>query len=616
MLLLLLACKAPGPADTDAPDSAVVDTTVVEVEEIGDAELPVLTLSHERGLYDQPFDLVIDAGDGRIRVTFDGSDPRTSAHAVEGDSPLSLRVDPAEQPAGWAAPAVIVRASAASPDGLVSRPVTHTYLFPGLVASLSPDGEAPGPGWPAPYRANGTNDPRQSMDYGIDPAVADDPRYAALFEPALRAIPSVSIVTELPALFDETTGIYENALEHGAEWERPASVELLDPSGRPEAQFQADAGLRIRGGWSRHPTCPKHAFRLFFRAEYGPSRLEFPLFGDEGVDSYDTFDLRTAQNYSWSFKGSEGRENTFLRDVFSRDAQLAMGQPSTRSVYYHLYLDGVYWGLYQVQERAEASFAVSWFGGEKDQWDVVKVNGDDPRGRVIEATDGNLDAWRRLYDLGEAGFDDAGRYAEAEALVNVDNLIDYMLVIFHTGNFDAPTGAFTDNKGANNFFALYNREQPGDGFMFFAHDAEHSMLPEAFPPGIGLQEDRVNLAARGDRYRMNVAGFDDFHPQWLHHRLTANADYRARFNQRVHTHLLGDGALTAGPNLARIQARERQIDLAIVAESARWGDAQTSRPRTRDDDWLPAVRRLEDDWVPYRDAVVLAQLQAAGLYTP
>ena len=35
----------------------------------------------------------------------------------------------------------------------------------------------------------------------------------------------------------------------------------------------------------------------------------------------------------------------------------------------------------------------------------------------------------------------------------IPDLVDYMLVIFWTGNFDAPTGAFTRNKEANNFFA-------------------------------------------------------------------------------------------------------------------------------------------------------------------
>ncbi len=69
---------------------------------------------------------------------------------------------------------------------------------------------------------------------------------------------------------------------------------------------------------------PKHAFRLFFRDEYGDGQLDFPLFGDNGTKSFDGIDLRTFQNYSWSF-GGDGR-GVFVRDQFSRDVQLAMGE--------------------------------------------------------------------------------------------------------------------------------------------------------------------------------------------------------------------------------------------------------------------------------------------------
>ena len=123
-------------------------------------------------------------------------------------------------------------------------------------------------------------------------------------------------------------------------WERPASLELIDP--QDGGQFQINAGLRIRGGFSRSGNNPKHAFRAFFRDEYGDKKLAHALFGEEGVDEFDNIDFRTAQNYSWSFQGDS--RNTLLREVFSRDTQMSMGRPYTRSRHYHLYLNGQYWG--------------------------------------------------------------------------------------------------------------------------------------------------------------------------------------------------------------------------------------------------------------------------------
>ena len=52
-----------------------------------------------------------------------------------------------------------------------------------------------------------------------------------------------------------------------------------------------------------------------------------------------------------------------------------MGQPYTHGRYYHLYINGQYWGLYQTQERPEAGFAASYIGGEPEDYDVMKTVG-------------------------------------------------------------------------------------------------------------------------------------------------------------------------------------------------------------------------------------------------
>jgi len=619
------APAAPAPEDSAAPTDSADDPV-----EVIESRMLDLDASADRGFYADPFDLVLTASDVDASVvwTLDGSDPRDSRTATVAPSPATIRVDPDRADGRDPTPGFVVRAVAMRDGYGTSDVLTHTYIFPAEVARLSPHNEAPGPDWPAPYQTDDIHDRVHAMDYGIDPDVALDD--AGRFEDGLLAIPTVSITTDLHNLFDADDGIYVNPMGHGAEWERPASFELIDPA--DEREVQAGTGLRIRGGWSRHQSNPKHAFRLFFRSEYGDSKLRFDLFEGEGADEFDKVDLRTAQNYSWSFKGREGRENTFLRDVFSRDLQLALGRPSSRSRYYHLYLNGVYWGLYQTQERTEARFAATYFGREVDDYDVVKVNGDDPTGRVIEATDGTLDLWEDVWEACASGFsDDAAYFAlqgldatgtrdpDLRVLVDVDNLVDYMLVIFYTGNFDAPTGAFTRNQGANNFFAIIPRTDPDQGFVFFAHDAEHSLLPDAWSPGVGVEEDRVNLGTRTDSYRMNVARFADFHPQWLHHRLTDNALYRAHFAARARAVLADGGPLSDAAVTALLERRIHELDRAIVAESARWGDTKSfyedgRTTRTRDDDWVPAVDRILLDWVPHRRAIVVAQLEAAGLW--
>ncbi|MFV2070440.1 MAG: chitobiase/beta-hexosaminidase C-terminal domain-containing protein, partial [Pirellulales bacterium] len=418
-------------------------------------------VSVDRGFFDAPFqvELTSETPGATIRYTTDGSEP-TETEGTVATGPITV------------AGTTVLRAAAFKPDYVPGAVTTRTYLFLQDVLTQSPDGEVPA-GFPeGPVSGN-------TLNYGMDPDIVNDPVWGPQLIEALTSIPTMSIVTDAGNLFDPVTGIYVNPAGRGKAWERPISVELLNPDG--SLGFQVDAGLRIRGGFSRSTGNPKHALRLFFRREYGAAELNFPLFGDEGVDRFQSVDLRTAQNYSWSFGGDV--RNTFLRDVFSRDTQGALGQPYTRSRFYHLYINGQYWGMYQTQERAEADYAASYFGGDKEDYDVVKPAGGT---KFIEVTDGNLAAYDRLYEATVQGFSDDADYfriqgmnpdgtrnPDFERLLDADNLIDYMLITYYTGDKDGPGSRFTSGR-PNNFFAILNREAP-DGFKWFEHDSEHSL---------------------------------------------------------------------------------------------------------------------------------------------
>ena len=590
------------------PHSAITDSLV---------DAPEFSVKH--GFYKNSFDLILNTktSNSIIKYTLDGSDPRISKNVVIKDAPVTVRIDP-ESTEGQRprAPGVVIRACTMNPDNSESEVSTNTYLFIDKVGALSPEGQKPGTGWPNP---SGSANP-QAYDYGMDPSILNDSRYKNLISEALLSVPTISVVTDLPNLFSPDSGIYMNAMQDGAEWERPASIELMNPDS--SEGFQINAGLRIRGGWSRHGENPKHAFRLFFRDEYGKGKLDYKLFEDEGIDEFDKLDLRTSQNYSWSYPGHQGQYNTMNRDVFSRDMQREMGQPYTRSRYYHLYINGVYWGLFQSQERPEARFAASYFGGNIEDYDVIK-NGDSG----IDATDGNLEAYRQLWNYCQTGFTSNTTYFRIQGLnsdgtinssyknlVDIDNLIDYMLVIFYAGNFDSPTSKFGSNKGVNNFYCIYNRNG-NEGFKFFAHDAEHALRTTAGEgPGIGLYENRVNIGNLTDGYKMVVTSFSNFHPQWLHFKLSDNAEYRIRFADHVYKHFFNYGCMTPAKAVALFLSRAKEIEMAIIGESARWGNKYANPARTKDNDWLPSINDIVNNYFPYRTNIVLNQLKDVNLY--
>ncbi len=341
--------------------------------------------------------------------------------------------------------------------------------------------------------------------------------------------------------------------------------------------------------------------------------LDRIVVGDEGADEFDNIDLRTDQNYSWSFQGDS--RQTSVREVFSRDTQRDMGQPYTRSRYYHLYINGQYWGLYQTQERAEAAYGETYFGGDKENYDVVKAEAGPYDTR---ATDGNLDAFRRFWEGANAvaaatteeqrtalyqrlmgNNPDGTRNPSYEVLLDADNLIDYMLVIVYGGNLDAPISNFLGNTRVNNWFGMRDRTGGSGGWKFFAHDNEHTLF--------NVNENRMGPYTAG-------SSFTYANPQWIWQQLWASAEFRLQVADRVQKHFFNGGALTPQVATARFQSRAAEIDRAVVGESARWGDAQRSPAYTRDT-WLSAINSVVTQHFPTRSDIVLGQLAAKGLIT-
>ena len=140
------------------------------------------------------------------------------------------------------------------------------------------------------------------------------------------------------------------------------------------------------------------------------------------------------------------------------------------------------------------------------------------------------------------------------------------------------------------------RRHPDGRFRFFVWDMEYSLW---------FADDLINVD-------VDVPGSISH----VYARLRLNARFRARYAERARQHLTGDGALTPATAAARYEARAEQIEDAVLAESARWGDAKRVEPFRRDVEWAAERARLMETFFPQRTAVLVEQLRAAGLYDP
>ena len=573
-------------------------TTIIAVllsNTVSAAKVKDTNFKYGRGFFDAPFDEVIttETPGAIIIYTLDGSDPRYSENTVSGTSPLTVAINPSSIMKRPKTPGVIVRAYAQKEGWNETNVDTQTYIF--VESVKRQDSASPGGGWPVGHRVN-----RQVMIYGMNQSVINDVRWKGKMSSALKAIPSMSLVASLDDWFDPSDGLYANPREQGKKTEIQGSLELINPDGKEG--FQVNTGIRIRGGYSSTSRNPKHSYRLFFRGEYGDGKLKYPLFGNEGVDEFDKIDLRTSQNHSWAFENS--RRNTFLRDIFCRDLQGKSGHHFTKSHYYHIYMNGMYWGIFMTQERAEARFGASYLGGKPEDYDVIKAMG---WMKPTEVTDGTLDLYRELFErtLDWSG-DNKDYFAllglepdgsvdpNGKILVDVDNLIDYMLGIFYTGSNDE--AAAWGGRSTNNFFCMIDHDNP-TGFKFFRHDAEHSM-------DVGW-EDRT--APANDKKFRELQWFNG---QTLHERLLKNEEYRMRFVDHVYRHFYNGGSMTPENSIELMSKRFDELQAAIPAEAARWGNTTSQSPEM----WQRNVDYLLMRWLPTRRDKVAQQLRNRGLY--
>jgi hypothetical protein len=411
--------------------------------------------------------------------------------------------------------------------------------------------------------------------YEMAKAVIIDPTTKEQLVRGLRALPSFTLTLASDDLFGAAKGIYSNPLEHGREWERPVAAEYFLTNG--SSAFRVACGIRIQGGWNRRPEeSPKHAFRLVFKKKYGPGKLKYPLFDGAEPDSFDELILRAGCNNTWlHWSGEERRRADYIRDQWMRDSYRAMGYPSARGEFVHLYLNGLYWGIYNVTERPNAAFAAAHFGGRSDDYDAR--NGEN----ILE---GDARAWDEMFALANGGVS-AERYAAIGRLLDLPAFADYMLLNIYGGN--------ADWDRASNWYAA--RKRPNGRFHFFVWDGERT-----------LEDVNANT----------VAFDDDLSPPRLFQKLRQNEEFKKLFHERARLHLAGKGALTSKAAAERFEKWSRLLDSAIVAESARWGAYRHDIHQyktgpyeiyTREKHWTPEIKRFFTEYFPQRAGVVLKQ---------
>ena len=256
--------------------------------------------------------------------------------------------------------------------------------------------------------------------------------------------PTISVVS-VSAEWPDLDSIQTYAKERGDEWERPINLEYFAPGG--QVQFSVPAGIRIHGNFSRLYSAKK-SFRIYFSKKYGgPGNLEYPLFEDSPVTKFDKLILRAGFQDTFLHRNIPERadrhlEAKYIGDQVVRDLHRDMGQPIAHGRWVLLYLNGQFWGLYNLTERIDLQMLRSY--SEKDaEWDVIVKESGWEEGvwyNREEVRDGGYSSWLENQNwVGGADFTVPENIGELKWRVNMENVFSYMFLQAYVQNTDWPS---------------------------------------------------------------------------------------------------------------------------------------------------------------------------------
>ncbi|MEK0449741.1 MAG: hypothetical protein RL088_2009 [Verrucomicrobiota bacterium] len=472
----------------------------------------------KRGFYDTPQTVGISCATpgAIIRYTTDTTEPTETTGNVY-TSPLTFSTT------------TVLRAAAFRPGWIPSNVDTQTYVFTASVLTTTP--------W-------------------LNTTVATDPNMTA----GLKQVPSLSLTTGGTAISPST--------------DVQATLEWLN-STAPLENFQTRCGVKNFGG--AFTNFAKKSFRVSFKGEYGATKLKAPIFAgfERGLAAVDEFDQLEIRNGSHDMS----QRGFYMSNPFTDATMLDMGAFAPHSRFVHMYINGVYWGLFQLRERWSADMMAAYYGGQDTEYESINgnlnVGGWASPGTVY---DGDGTAWERIKSL--ALTSGSNTYQALRPYVDIPQYVDYMTMFM-----------FGDSEDE---FRTSGPAAMGHGFKFLLNDADGYLRTSAGNRTGRSTPGKQNGDGPGSIFSMLFASGDQ--------------DYRMLLADRIHkSYVATGGALTPARNTTRLTELCNAINLAIIPECARWN---YRTPAT----WASSRDNILNTWFPTRTSTVLGFYKTAGFY--
>ena len=226
-----------------------------------------------------------------------------------------------------------------------------------------------------------------------------------------RDVPVVSLTTDDKYLFDTKTGLLVSGngktANYYKDWEYPINVEYYNADNTQEINQMAT--FRVTGATSRK--YGQKAISIFARSALSDKMFYFnPFENREGYEGYKALTLRAG--------GTESFKTRF-KDAMMVKLANGMGIYYQESVTCVVYLNGEYWGQYNLRERIN-KYSLAAFEGITDEDVIDGVTIIKGRGEVSQGT---IDEWNALI-----------KFMKKNSLKDEDNL-NYVLEQFDVDSY-------------------------------------------------------------------------------------------------------------------------------------------------------------------------------------
>lgn len=199
-------------------------------------------------------------------------------------------------------------------------------------------------------------------------------------------------------------------------FEREAYLSYYEADGRMGTEFPM--GLSVKG----HGTLvyAQKSFTLRLRSSYGQKTVTYPFFDDYPYTEFGTLVLRN---------GGQDYDQARLRDPFMSHAVQGMNVEAAMTRVVVVYVNGEYYGIYDLGEDLNAEYLTTHYGADKDAVDVIRT--------TTSALHGNNKEIKRVYKYAEAkDLSVTANYEEFLQWVDADYYMDYVVAQTYFNNSD------------------------------------------------------------------------------------------------------------------------------------------------------------------------------------